>query len=232
MSAARFAPAALALALTACSSSGNTVLERMAPVLRQEVLGGRIFGGETPPAAPHEITRAELNQIPYATISLSSQGSPPAYVVAVAQNGGHVVYEDSARRSIVIDGGLVTATHGLGFDMKGVAHQADDPIAVPMPLPEWPARVNRSYRFSLRSRPDYQIAVACAYQRGVRENIEIAEITFEVVRMVETCADPRRTFVNTYWADPDTGFIWKSEQWLGPRQPPMRIEVIRPYAAS
>ena len=33
------------------------------------------------------------------------------------------------------------------------------------------------------------------------------ELRFEVVRMVETCTNPERSFVNTYWVAPDSGHV-------------------------
>ena len=225
-------PLACAAALGACSSGGGTVYERMAPLLQEQFLGGPIFGEEVPAAEPREMTRAELNEIPYATIALTIGDNPRAFVVPIADNSGYLVYQDPARRGIVMRGGLVTATHGFGHDLDAVQHRRDDPVAVPTPLPEWPSQVARSYEFTVRGLNPYEIGVLCRYERGAREHVDIVELRFEVVRMVETCANARRTFVNTYWANPETGFIWKSEQWVGPNLSPITVEIIRPYARS
>ncbi len=226
-------PALVGVALSGCSSDSNTVYEQLGPLLQQELFGGAIFGGEeTPAAEPHEMTRAELNQIPYATIGLRVGDGARAFVVPLANNEGSLVYEDPARRGIVMQGGLVTGTHGLGNDLDAVAHRVDDPVVVPTPVPDWPAEVERSYGFTVRGLQPYEIAVTCTYQRGVREFVDIVELRFEVVRIVETCRNPRRTFTNTYWAAPNTGFIWKSVQWVGPRLSPLTVEIVRPYGRS
>lgn len=218
-------------ALAACSSGGGSVFERLAPLMQNTVLGGLIPGGEEPvPELPVDVTRADLNAVPYAMIALRIEDSPPAFVVPVADNGGYLVYQDTARRAVVMHGGLITATHGLGHDLDALAHEREDPVAVPTPLPEWPGSILRSYRFAVQGTDGYQIAVGCTFERGVRETIEIVELTFEVVRIVETCSNPRRTFTNTYWVDPDSGFIWRSQQWVGPNLEPMMIDIIRPYA--
>lgn len=223
---------ACAVLLAACSAGSNTIYERMGPLVAQQVFGGPVVGGEEPAVEPREMTRAELNQIPSATIALKVGDSPRAFVVPLVNNSGFLVYQDPARRGVVMDGGLVTATHGMGYDLNSVARRADDPVAAPTPLPEWPGAVERSYAFTLRGQISYDIGVSCTYDRGVRELIDIVELRFEVVRMVETCRNPRRTFVNTYWADPDSGFIWKSVQWVGPNLSPLTIEIIRPYGRS
>lgn len=220
--------------LAACSSGNSTIYEKMAPLVANQILGGGLFGGDEPAAAvpAREMTRAELNQIPFATIALTIDGNPRAFVVPVADNAGYLVYQDPARRGVVMRGGLITATHGFGYDMDAVAHRRNDPVAEPTPLPEWPATVERSYAFSIRGIKQYEIGVACTYERGVREFVEIVELRFEVVRMVETCRNPQRTFVNTYWVAPESGFIWKSEQWIGPRLSPVTLEIIRPYGGQ
>jgi Group 4 capsule polysaccharide lipoprotein gfcB, YjbF len=224
---------ACAAVVAGCSAGGGTVYERLGPMLQQQLLTGTAVGEPEPaPEQPREITRAELNQIPYATISLQAGDNPRAFVVPLADNGGYLVYQDAARRGIVMRGGLITATHGFGYNLDSVAHRHDDPIAVPTPLPLWPGMVERSYDFTIRGQIPYQIAVMCEFDRGVREIIEIVELRLEVVRMVETCTNPERRFVNTYWADPESGFIWKSVQWVGPRLDPMTVEIIRPYGRS
>jgi hypothetical protein len=230
-------PASMALAacmalLAACSSSSGTVYERLGPLVSQQLFGGAISGEAEAPPEAFPLTREAVNQIPYATILLRVGDSPGALVVPVADTGGFLFYQDPARRGIVMQGGLITATHGFGYNLDSVKHQRDDPVVVPTPLPQWPSEVVRSYAFTMRGQTDYEIAVVCTYQRGVREFVEIVELRFEVVRMVEICANQKRRFVNTYWAAPGSGFIWKSEQWVGPRLSPFGVEIVRPYRAA
>lgn len=218
--------AALALGLAACSSGRDSVFERVTPILREQVLGADEAPAPPPPG------RAALDRIPYATIAIGIEGAPRAFVVPVADNGGYLVYQDPSRRSVVMRGGLITATHGLGHDLGSVTHGRDDPVVAARPVADWPGTLTRVYGFSPRGREAYRVAVVCTLGRGAPERIEIVERGFELVRVTETCRSPRRSFVNTYWADAATGFIWKSEQWIGPRQPPMTIEIVRPYAAG
>ena len=53
--------------------------------------------------------------------------------------------------------------------------------------------------------------------------------SYETARIVESCANARRRFQNVYWVVPETGFIWKSVQWLGPKLNPVTVEIIRAY---
>ena len=219
--------------VAACSSGGDSTGERLRPLLEQSVLGGSIFGEDEPAPKPPVFTREQLNAVPFATIALKDAEGNRSYVVPVADNGGYLNYQDAARRSLIFRGGLITATQGLSYNLSAVRHALDDPIVTPTPVAEWPGNIYRNYQFKLSGgAKDFTITTSCVYALGARERIEIVELFFDTIRVDETCSNAVRTFTNTYWADPNTGFIWRSKQWIGPRQEPMNIEIIRPYAAG
>lgn len=213
---------ALGAAAGACSSTGPGYFERV---------GGSLRAAIAPPERkpPRERTRAELNEIPYATIAVSLR-DVRAIVVARAENRGTLDYRDSAGRAIRMRSGALAGTEGLGIDLAAVRHAQDDPVAYPMPLADWPDSVFREYQYRVRHAPQYGITLACAHQVLARETIEIFEIGFDVVRVSEVCTNQARQVVNTYWVEPETGFIWKSEQWAGPLIGHLTIEIVRPYA--
>ena len=233
----RFAPIALfgaiSVALAACSSGGDSTGERLRPLLEQTIFGGSIFGEDKPAAKPPVFTRAQLNAVPFATIAVKDAEGNRSYVVPVADNGGYLNYQDSLRRSIIMRGGLITATQGLPFNLSAVRHAVDDPIVTPAPVAEWPGSIFRNYQFKLSGGArDFTITTSCIYEVRAPERIEIVELFFNTIRIDEVCSNAQRTFTNTYWADPNTGFIWRSKQWIGPRQDAMNVEIIRPYAAG
>lgn len=215
---------ALLLLLGACSSEGETEFLRAGRFLRDTA-----FPPEPPPPG-REPTRAELDQIPFATIAIRRGEGPRSFVVPLANNGGYLSYVDGQRRGVVLRGGALAGTLGLGRDLDGVRHAADDPVAVPRPLGTWPATVDRSYEYVRRSLDRYQITLRCRFERGPRQAIEIVERRFEVVAVTEICRNAHREVVNRYFVDPETGFIWRSVQWYAPRQTPLTIEIIRPFA--
>ncbi|MEM0991228.1 MAG: YjbF family lipoprotein [Pseudomonadota bacterium] len=214
--------------LGACSSSGTSLTERLAPELFDLVLGD----DEVDPAVTQPLPRAALVQIPFPTISLQTEDDGPiGYAVAQEVNGPYVIYRDSVRRGVTMAGGLVTGTAGLGRNVKAVKTQANDPVAVPTALSDWPARVTRSYQFSRRGAADFDITVTCSYAHIAEERVVIFEVFYILDRIVENCTNGIRTFENTHWVDADTGFIWQSRQWLGPRQDQYLIKIIRRYVA-
>lgn len=221
---ARLAALALAILAGACSSEGPTDLFRIG-----EATVAGVLGDDEPPALEREPTRAELERIRSAVIAVSRIDGPRAFVVPLARNGPFLTYLDANRRGLVFRGNALVATQGQAFDLEAVRFAPDDPIANPTPLLEWPERVDRVYEFHQRDIGPYIIALTCTFQRLGREEIEIVEREYALIRVIERCRNHRREVINTYWMEPDTGFAWKSRQWAGPDLPPFVIEIIRPF---
>jgi len=212
---------ALAVGLGACASEGPGYFHRLGTALKDTV------APPEPEPAP-ERTRAELDEIPYATIAVSFEGRR-AFLVPLADNGGYLDYRDSTGRGIRMLGGAVAGTQGLGRDLEAVRFALDDPVAHPVPLAKWPDELHRAYQFRQREGPQYVITLGCRLERVARETIEIVERSYDLVRISELCRNQRREVANTYWVEEETGFIWKSRQWLGPTIGQVTVEIIRPY---
>lgn len=228
----RMAGVALALLAAGCSSSGNSPIERFGPIVRTEIVRFGLIPEDETPVEVTNPTRALLNQIPFATLAVGEVDGAVGFVIAVSDSGGYVVYQDVERNGVVQHGALVTATNGLPFNLSSTRFGTGDPIANPRPLAEWPATTDRRYRFRLQAAENFEIAVRCVYGAAVPEVVEIYEIPFDLVRVPERCANATRSFENVYWVDPANGAIWQSNQWIGPRQIPFRISVVRPYQAA
>lgn len=215
--------AVLADALSGCSNDEASYFRRMGELTLTLVSGAE-------KAAQPQRTRAELNRIPYATIAVSSIDGPRAYLVPLADNGGYLDYRDEAGNSVRVRGGAVAGLQTAGNDLDGVLYDQNDPIAHPRPSALWPQHVWRQYQFSVINEGSHVISLSCVFQPAGPETIEIVELNYSVTRVKEVCTNARRQVINTYWIDDETGFIWKSEQWLGPRIGAVVVEVIRPYA--
>ncbi|HSG98854.1 MAG TPA: YjbF family lipoprotein [candidate division Zixibacteria bacterium] len=216
----------VALQQGACTSGGNTLFERIGGLARHSIAGSPAAPAEPAPA----MTRAELDQIPYATAAFSKAGGARVILVPVTDNGGYLNYRDPGGDSVIMFGGAVSGSESLGFDLQAVQHQPEDPIAHQMPLADWPGRLNRVYQYLQRDLGRYVIALDCVYEPAVAERIEIFELVFDLMRVNEVCTNAERQIINTYWVDAETGFIWKSEQWVGPQIGHVTIEIIRPYS--
>ena len=214
----------LAAGLAGCSKGGD-------PVRSQAIamVGALLSGGdEADIGRTREPSRAELDRIRSALIGFSYGELPPVYMVPLADTGSYLHYQDAGGRGIVMYGGAVSRTLGLGDNLMAVRYAPDDPIAHRTPLSGWPREVVRSYQFRRRDLDEYAITVTCVLQAEARVMYEIVELQFPVTRVKERCRNAAREFENTYWAD-ESGFIWASEQWLGPYLKPGTVEIVRPY---
>lgn len=215
------------LTLAACNNSKDGLIARSLPILSDG-----LFGSSKPEApARTPVTRAVLNQVPFATISIAptSNEESRTFIVAVANNNGYVSYQEPSGRSVVLFGSLLTSTNGLGVDLAATKHQVDDPVAVKTPVLDWPSVIIRNYQLSLGSRPNSELTVTCTLQIVARESIEVVELNFDVTRVEENCRSTQREFSNIYWVA-DDGQIWKSIQWAGPALGQLVIQTIRPFS--
>lgn len=214
-------------ALAGCTGLDTGFVGQVAETAVDQVLGRE---AELPAPLPAP-TRGAVPPATGASIAIGRIGVPATAVVAAAttQGDGYVVYQDPTRRSIVLHGGQVSGTQGFLYDLAAVKSAPDDPVVVATPLSEWPDALLRNYQFTLQSAPDYQISVSCVIGRGESGAVIVADEVRTLTRVVETCANDVRSFTNLYWIEPDTGYIWKSAQWVGPRSPAITVDIIDPY---
>ncbi len=216
--------AAALLALAGCGSD-ETLFEATLDRVRSN------SGAGSGPATAPAITREQLNALPYAVISVQLEGVPSrAFLGAQTNNGGRVTYMASNRRSVVLEGMAVSATHGLGYDLVGLRTPAEDPLVTPTPPRDWPKSYIRIQRYRGGDLKIFSRAFACVPEAVGPARIEIVELTFSLIEMRERCANSRYAFENRHWVDPITGAIWKTRQWIGPRMGTIDIEVVRPFA--
>ena len=92
------------IALAACNNRSDSFIARSFPIVLNE-----LFSETEDPKPQKVITRAELNQIPFATISLSAPDNEErrTFIVAFANNNGYVTYQEASGRSLVLFGGFL-----------------------------------------------------------------------------------------------------------------------------
>lgn len=217
----------LALAVLAgCGNSDTPSIYRQAGAALAAEFGGVLTREEAAP--PADLTRAQLDEIPFATILVGRPGSSVrAALFASASNDGYVTYRNAARQSVTLRGGQVTATHGLIADLAGYRSDPEaDPVVARRRPSQWPAEIVRAYRDRDAAGRLFSRTAVCRPEILGLSRIEIVERSFDLVLIEETCATPFRQFVNRYWVEPSTGFIRRSEQWAG-LSGPLIVEVVR-----
>jgi len=217
--------AALALLLAACSDGEVNPIVGAAV---REVLPGR-GAHEAAPAAP-PLTREAITRADVATIRARLLGDErPTILFAASENGGYVTYASSIRQALTLRGSQITASRGLGYDLLSATSSQPDPLAASVPPARWPEEVERSYEFSAFAPQGRIETYHCRFEFGEVREVTILEVAHVGVEVAEICEGPAGRFENLHLADLETGFVWRSLQWLGPQQGLIDLEVVLPF---
>ncbi|HKK36183.1 MAG TPA: YjbF family lipoprotein [Paracoccaceae bacterium] len=190
-----------------------------------------VRGGFVDPPPPAQPTRAEVEALGFATIAARfSDEGPRAFLVAAAVAEDYVTYSAADRRNLILHGAAVSAIRGVGSGL--VSHASGpgpDPLVTRMPLEAWPSRLVRTWRFSDALGRETVRAAECRPRAVEAERVEILERRYDLVRVEERCTTSTGSFVNLHWVEPESGFVWKTRQWIGERTPPVWIEIVTPF---
>jgi hypothetical protein len=195
----------------------------------EELGGGEEAGAQAGPApgsAP-SLTRVQIEAAgaPMIRIRLENENAV-SLMTAQARNGPYTTYLSKFVQSLTLQGTLVTASRGMGYDLLSVDARASDPLVTPRPLAEWPARVQRVYRFPGNGPRGVPMLVTCVYRPGEALSIDIVEVTYAGRQVEEICESDTVSFVNDLFVEDETGFVRRSFQWLGPQQGRVDVEVL------
>lgn len=191
------------LALTGCGSKHEapspitTSLKQQA----EQVLAQRAARKAGKSTAPAPLTRASLAQIkkPVAQITVAKAGLK-VLATQVANNNGYVNFYTKDKQSFVFNGGHLTATRGLQYDL----------MARDIPAGE------RSYKFLTPENKIGAFNITCAVTARTPDTVVIVERQYNLTLTEETCRNETRAFKTRIWRD-GTGKPWKAEQWIGPQ---------------
>lgn len=225
------AGALLAALLGGCGSESDgagAILKSTVAEFTGEEVTATPRTGPSPGSAPR-LTRAQLEAAGAPMIRIRLEGENAiSLMTAQARNGPYTTYLSKFVQSLTLQGGLVTASRGMGYDLLSVDAPASDPLVTPRPLADWPARVQRVYRFPGNGPRGVPVLVTCIYRPGETLSIDIVEITHTGRQVEEICEGETVSFVNDLFVDVETGFVWRSFQWLGPQQGRVDVEVLAP----
>ena len=215
--------------LAACSSSGTS------PVV--SIIKGVILPTKSADVpvknAGAKLTREKIEAFGLALIRGRIEGEDTSNLLTgTAVNEQYVTYVSSFRQNVTMLGSLVTGTRGMGGDLLAVRSDANDPIANATPTDEWPATLTRDYRFPGVGPAGNTISVTCNLTRAADTTVTIVEVTYKVTPFTEVCAGDEVAFTNTYLAQPDSGQVWQSLQWVGDEVDYVNIDVLEPYTVE
>ncbi len=224
MIAKRVASMMLLLPLLACSQMSTTDVLRVLvwPIpVPDDLFGSRTRERE---AAWDRADAAAQPASPALTLML---GRRQAVATLYQTHGERRLWRTAGGLVVATDGARVVATSGLSEMIAATRFEGPDPLAAPLALTQGAARSRRVVDLMRLGRePDgmrFGLILDCA--------LRIAEGDAEALLLEEACSGDAR-FTNRFWADPGTGAVFRSEQWIGRRLPPLVVEVVSPPPAN
>ncbi len=227
-----FSAIALSTALAACSSGGNS-----SPVL--SAIWGKIRPGARAEAAAAEAEAAARPQIVVTFDKIKETGlaiirarvgedTKGVMLYARSVNENYVTYASQLMQTFTLQGSLITATRGIGYDMLALRTTADDPVTTPTPPENWLGAVSRDYHFAGDTPAGRVVSVVCHFVKGPAYELALLDKTFSTTIMQTQCVGDEAQFTNIHLVQ-DDGRILRSAQWLGPDQGMVEIDILEPY---
>lgn len=215
--------------ISGCSSSGTSPV---VSVIKGVILPPKVEDVSVP-GSGSTLTREKIEQFGLALIRGRIEGEEISNLLTgTAVNDQYVTYVSSFRQNITMLGGLVTGTRGMGGDLLAVRADVNDPVAYAAPTANWPTKLTRDYRFPGTGPSGVTVSVTCDLIRGEDTTVTIVEVIYDVTPFIEVCVGEGVGFTNTYFAQPDSGQIWQSLQWIGKKVGYVNIDVLEPYSAD
>jgi Group 4 capsule polysaccharide lipoprotein gfcB, YjbF len=221
----RLLKALVLLPIAACAPS---------PVLTSALNNARIAVAGFPDAP---VTQPQVAALPYASM-LAKIGKGPRSLVVLAEQDGDTLRWISADQAVLVTRqGRILQTAGLraagqSVDLTGTRFDVGGDRLGQLPE-QLDGAVGRRL-IDLASRFRHGVPVHSRFAVAGPEQITILDRVIPTVRVVEhnDCPLLKWQFDNTWWIDPQTGFVWQSVQWITPDMPVLETRVTKPEVLS
>lgn len=200
--------ALLACFLTGCTTASRSTSESFLLLVNKQAK-----------ASPIEVAANRFPQAQIRTPDLSA-----LIVLGYVDGGRQTWYAADLAVFHLNSQGLLTGTTGLGRSIQARINGASPFDHLELLVS--PVRIEREYDWI----PSYRfgVPVSSTLYRAGTETIDILGRKMELARFEEELEGGGMDGRNIYWADPVTGFIWKSRQYLAPGYP-VDLMQLKPY---
>jgi hypothetical protein len=175
-----------------------------------------------------EISRDQAGAIPYASIAVSiGRADEGLMVLGVAEGERQEWYARS--QMIAMTDGRIVQTAGLPFNLTRLEVRGQDGRRTAQGGSP-PVGTRYSLIIDYADLRLLGAAADCMAAEAGEEAIDILGTSLMTRHVVENCEIKviDWSFTNEFWADPETGFIWQSSQYVHPKLSPLLIRVLRP----
>lgn len=179
-----------------------------------------------------DITREDINNIPYASCYARIGDNPRALVILAKIIKNDLYWVTANRETFVTRKGRLVKTHGLQSDLT--SSRWNNALAdIGNFVVGSTNRESQEYGRTIDIKSDNIYGI---YIRShlLRQNdavsLEIEDLVFDTTLVIETniASTLRWEFSNYFWVDNQTGFIWKSIQHFAPSAGPLIQTILKP----
>jgi Group 4 capsule polysaccharide lipoprotein gfcB, YjbF len=205
-----------------CTACGDTWLNGVTYATKTYLMKG----------ADLNLTRADIDRIPYASIAVRLGDGPQALLILARYDGDDLHWVSAERKVIVTRRGRVVQTYGLPVDLKETAFLTADPVG--RPVAAFAAAKECLRTIDLEPRHIDGVLVRSRFAGDGRDDLVILgeHLATSVWSETSAAAELDWNFTNRYWVDAQSGFVWRSLQYVSPRLPALEIIVYRPAVAA
>lgn len=176
-----------------------------------------------------QLPTQKIEQLPYASAYLKVGKAPQAFVVLAASEQGQQKWVTADKNMIVTDHGRIVKTIGFGEDIVSVDNLKSDPLALGLlnsaASEQWHTKVVWAQVF----RAGYALVSHFEY-KGI-EQVTILETSRSLARFDEkvSVSALNQSYTNSYWVDPKSKMVIKSQQYMGPGLAQVQFTILKPY---
>jgi hypothetical protein len=205
--------------LSGCGSDGSGEYGQYMSLIRQSF--SQSFSG-------NGITQDQAAAIPYASMGYRINGGREALIVLATDTGGGLLWTSASRVVLVTRDGRLMRSVGLAHDLGGQTTQEPSGIPAPATALKGASRYRRIEDF-----PDiglYGVALDCILTATAPQSISILQHTIATIRVAEHCSAAALSwsFTDSFWIDPQSGNVWRTQQHLHPKGDVLETEIFRP----
>jgi hypothetical protein len=203
----RYAVAAVVLTLGGCGTESQGPGAQIAQGLQSLV---QIGPKAAPPGPDDLLTRDVIDQVtvPYAMVGIERRGAYASMTLA-GQNQRYDSWVTSDGAGVVLQGGVLTGTKGLGADL-GTADLGD----LATLIESGSGSGTRVHAYLDGEGRSFQIRYTCTVTQGGSEDVTIIGKIYATRIVSETCSSNQDAFENQYWIGKSDNVMWQSRQWV------------------
>jgi hypothetical protein len=180
-------------------------------------------GIEDPPG----ITLSQASAIPFSSIGYRIGKSSEGILILASKTDGQLLWTSADRIALITAAGRIVKTGGLRWDLSDTVFREPDPLKEIMSLSTTPVQSRRLVDF--RDIGKFSVTIATELKRLGPQSITVLGSEIPTIAFSERCETREFdwSFENQFWADSDTGFIWKTRQNIHPNLDPIMTEIFR-----